>query len=206
MAAARGLPSWRVVAVAVVVALVSGWILTRGAQSAPFHGDESGWISSGIYYWKLLGRGDFGRERWECPECRSWGAMNPPLGKLSIGLPYLACLGNDTCEFNRYYDFFVSAAENERRGTIPSRPVLMRGRYSAAAAGALACLAVFALGYVVSGRSVLAGVLAAALILASDLFRVSASRAMTDAAYSLLLLTQVLAAVAITRSQNISDL
>jgi hypothetical protein len=206
MAAARELLSWRVVAVAVIVAIVSGWVLTRGARSATFHGDESGWISSGIYYWKLLDRGDFGRERWDCPECRSWGTLNPPLGKLSIGLPYLSCLGNEACEFNRYYDFTVSRAENERRGTIPSRPVLLKGRYSAAAAGVLACLAVFALAYVAGGRSVLAGVLAAALILASDLFRVSASRAMTDAAYNFLLLTEVLAAAAIIGSRNITDL
>jgi hypothetical protein len=206
MVAVRELPSWRVVAVAVIVALVAGWVLTHGARTARFHGDESGWISSGIYYWKLLVRGDFGRERWDCPECRSWGTLNPPLGKLSIGLPYLACLGNETCEFNRYYDFTVSQAENERRGTIPSRRVLLKGRYSAAAAGVLACLAVFVLAYVVGGRSVLAGVLAAALILASDLFRVSASRAMTDAAYNLLLLTEVLAAAAIIGSRNVTDL
>ena len=132
--------------------------------------------------------------------------MNPPLGKLSIGLPYFDCLVTKTCEFNRYYDFSVSQAENERRGAIPNRGVLLRGRYSAAAAGVLACLAVFALGYLVGGGSVLAGVLAAALILACSLFRVSATRAMTDAAYNLLLLTEVLAAAAITRSRNVIDL
>ena len=43
--------SWRSVAFATaVIAASSAWVLFRGIDRAPFHGDESGWISSGMYY------------------------------------------------------------------------------------------------------------------------------------------------------------
>ena len=100
-----------------------------------------------MYYSDLLFAGDFSRGKWECPGCRTWGALNGHVGKLLIGASYLTCDGSNPCAFNGYYDFFKSFEENQQRGQIPPERVLRRGRYSAAIAGVICCLLAFAIGY-----------------------------------------------------------
>jgi hypothetical protein len=195
--------SWPSVALAIVaVAAGSSWVLFSGIDRAPFHGDESGWISSGMYYSDLLLAGDFSRDKWECGGCKTWGALNGHVGKLLIGASYLTCDATNPCVFNGYYDFFTSFAENQRRGQVPPEHVLRRGRYSAAIAGVICCLLAFAIGYTVGEPKLLLGVLCSGLVLSTPIFRLFANRAMADTFYNLFLLTQLLAAMAIVTSSD----
>src|SRR4029453_11877474 len=193
--------SWRSVALATaVVAASSAWVLFSGIDRAPFHGDESGWISSGMYYSDLLLASDFSREKWECGGCKTWGALNGHVGKLLIGASYFTCDASNPCTFSGYYDFFMSFEENQRRGQVPPEHILRRGRYSAAIAGVICSLLAFAVGYRGGEPKLLVGILWSGLLLATPIFRLFANRAMADAFYNLFLLTQLLAAVAIVKS------
>lgn len=195
--------SWRSVALAsVVIAVASAWVLFSGIDRAPFHGDESGWISSGMYYSKLLFAGDFSREKWECDGCKTWGALNGHVGKLLIAASYFTCSPSNPCIFGGYYDFFMSFEENQRRGQVPPEHILRRGRYSAAIAGVVCCLLAFAVGYTVGEPKLLLGTLCSGLVLSAEIFRLFANRAMADAFYNLFLLTQLLAATVIVKSGN----
>jgi hypothetical protein len=69
------------------VLVASAAVLFRSAQRVSFHGDESGWIASGLYYSDLVLSRDFTWEKWRCRDCHAWGSLNPQLGKLMIGLP-----------------------------------------------------------------------------------------------------------------------
>ena len=183
-----------------VIAASSAWVLFRGIDRAPFHGDEAGWISSGIYYSDLVFAGDFSREKWDCAGCKSWGALNGHVGKLLIGAAYLTCDESHPCAFNGYYDFFTSFDENRQRGQVPPESVLRRGRSSAAIAGVICCLLAFAIGYMAGEPKLVLGILCSGLVLGAPLFRLFANRAMTDAFYNLFLLTQLLAAIVIVQS------
>ena len=193
--------SWRSVAFATaVIAASSAWVLFRGIDRAPFHGDESGWISSGMYYSDLLLAADFSRGKWECAGCKTWGALNGHVGKLLIGASYLTCNTSSPCVFNGYYDFFKSFEENQQRGQVPPPHVLRRGRYSAAIAGVICCLLAFAIGYTAGEPKVILGMLCSALVLSTPLFRLFANRAMADAFYNVFLLTLLLGAMVIVKS------
>ena len=63
------------------VALLATIVLYRQAPLTPFDGDETGWISSGVYYTDLLLARDFAWEKWQCRACGPWGGLNMPLGK-----------------------------------------------------------------------------------------------------------------------------
>jgi hypothetical protein len=195
--------SWRSVALAIVAVAAGGsWVLFSGIDRAPFHGDESGWISSGMYYSDLLLAGDFSRDKWECGGCKTWGALNGHVGKLLIGASYLTCDASHPCVFNGYYDFFKSFEENQQRGQVPPDHVLRRGRYSAAIAGVICCLLAFAIGYTIGEPRLLLGLLCSALVLSTPIFRLFANRAMADTFYNLFLLIQLLAAIAIVNSSD----
>jgi hypothetical protein len=77
---------------------------------------------------------------------------------------------------------------------------LRRGRYSAATAGVICCLLAFAVGYMFGQPKLLLGLLCAGFVLSTQMFRVYANRAMTDAVYNLFLLAQLMAATAIVKS------
>ena len=80
-------PSVRFSALALVVALISAFVLFSRVDKTEFHSDESGWISAGRYYTDLLWRCDFEWEKWECEACDGWGSLNMQLGKWLIGIP-----------------------------------------------------------------------------------------------------------------------
>jgi hypothetical protein len=194
------------VLVIALVAAGSSWVLFDGVEHAPFHGDESGWISSGIYYSRLLSHGDFSREKWDCSDCKTWGALNAHLGKLLIGAPYFGCDAAKPCTFNGYYDFSMSFEDNQRSGRVPPMDVLRRARYASATAGVVCCLLVFAVGYTTGKPHLPQGLLCAALVLSTQIFHLAANQAMTDAFYNLFLLTQLFAATAIVKSGNESNM
>jgi hypothetical protein len=189
-----------------VVTAISSWVLFNGVDSAPFWGDESGWISSGFYYSRLLSERDFSRTKWDCDGCKTWGALNGHLGKLLIAASYFNCKPENPCTFNGYYDFFASFEENQKQGHVPPENVLRRGRYSAATAGVICCLLAFAIGYTVGKPKLLLGMLCSGLVLSTQIFRLHANRAMADASYNLFLLAQCLVAVVIVKSGDVHNI
>jgi hypothetical protein len=192
----------RISLVVAAVVICSSWVLFKGIDRVSFYSDESGWISSGMYYAGLLVDRDFSRAKWECSNCRSWGALNAHLGKLLIGVSYFNCGASTPCTFSGYYDFFRSFEENQRLGQVPPAHVLRRGRYSAAIAGVIGCLLAFAIGYTVGEPKLLLGAVCAGLVLSAEIFRLFANRATTDAFYNVFLLAQLLTAMAIVKSSD----
>jgi len=197
-----GLNRLRIALVVATVVIGSSWVLFKGIERASFHGDESGWISSGLYYSGLLVERDFSRAKWECSTCKTWGALNGHLGKLLIGASYFGCGASNPCTFSGYYDFFMSFEDNQRLGQVPPEHVLRRGRYSAAVAGVICCLLAFAIGYTVGEPKLLLGTACAGLVLSTEVFRLFANRAMADAFYNLFLLAQFLAAMFVVKSED----
>jgi hypothetical protein len=181
------------------VVIGSSWVLFKGIDRVSFYSDESGWISSGMYYSGLLADRDFSRAKWDCSNCRSWGALNGHLGKLLVGASYFNCGVSPACTFSGYYDYFRSFEENQRLGKVPPAHLLRRGRYSAAIAGVICCLLVFAIGYTVGEPKLLLGTLCAGLVLSAEIFRLYANHVTTDAFYNLFLLIQLLAAMAVVK-------
>ncbi|MBK9232965.1 MAG: phospholipid carrier-dependent glycosyltransferase [Anaerolineae bacterium] len=176
------------------VALLATVVLYRQALLTPFDGDETGWISSGVYYTDLLLARDFAWEKWQCRACGPWGGLNMPLGKWAIGAPlklyYAATPG--AAPFMRFYDFERSLAQNQAEGRVPPADVLRVARLACAAFGVLCCLLLFCLGFWWVNWAT--GLLAAVLLLATDGFVQQATRAMTDVHYLSFLLAGCLAA------------
>jgi hypothetical protein len=172
------------------VVLTAAMILHRSVERTRFHGDESGWIASGLYYSELVLTRDFSWEKWNCPGCSNWGSLNPPVGKLMVGIPLTmhsrAHASDIERDFRGYYNFDVPFEQNVAEGRVPSAPTLLRARRTSAALGVLCCLLIFYIAY--RADSYWTAIAAAALLLMNALFVESASRAMTDVHYSTFLL------------------
>jgi 4-amino-4-deoxy-L-arabinose transferase-like glycosyltransferase len=168
----------------IIIPLLSSTILLKYREETRFHGDESGWISSGYYYTNLLLKGDFTWRKWHKEELGPWGYMNPHLGKWLIGLPLK--LHFDDQEFSRLYNFSKTREENEKEGNIPPREMLLHSRAVSAIFGGLCCLLVFTIGHVCYNLWI--GVIAATLLLGNKLFIIHATRAMTDITYNFFLI------------------
>lgn len=180
-----------------LVALSSWALLFTHVDRTPFHGDESGWISTGVYYTELLARRDFDRDRWNCHECAQWGSLNMQLGKLLVGLPNVLTPPAQEQRFFRFYDFEISPQENLRQNRIPPPDVLRRARLASVTFGALCCVLIFAVGYF--AFDVYVGLLASALLLTHASFIEHATRAMTDVHLHAFLLGLCLALVLLVR-------
>ena len=144
----------RVVLMALLLAsvtTVSAIVLSRSVQSTAFLGDESGWISSGIYYSDLVLNRDLTWEKWRCGACATWGSLNPQIGKLMIGLPLRIYSSIHSPErgddFDGYYDFAQSFDANLAQGRVPPNRSLIRARSTTVVIGVLCCLLVFGIGY-----------------------------------------------------------
>jgi hypothetical protein len=176
-----------------VVLLLAGVRLFGKAKTTPFHGDESGWISTGYYYTDLLLSHDFVWEKWECSSCGNWGSwLTMPLGKWLIGLPLRLNPGTSNQSFFRFYWFGHSRAWNEAEGNIPPQSILLPGRRASAVFGAFCCVLVFLIGF--RCYNWLIGGMAVIFLLTNRLFIESATRAMTDIHYEVFLLAECLAA------------
>jgi hypothetical protein len=79
----------------------------------------------------------------------------------------------------------MSFDENQRSGRVPPTDVLRRARYASATAGVVCCLLAFAVGYTTGKPPLPQGLLCAALVLSTQIFRLAANQAMTDAFYNL---------------------
>jgi 4-amino-4-deoxy-L-arabinose transferase-like glycosyltransferase len=192
--------SARFAIVASLVCIAAGATIFPRIDETPFHGDESGWISSAYHYTDLLLTRDTTLSKWECQECSTWGSLNLHLGQWLIGLPLVADPGLRGRRFSRYYDFDLSFEDNVAQGRVPPRDILSRARRAVAVVGVLCCLVVFAIGYLAYG--LLVGVLAAGLVLSNQLFITYATRAMTDVHYSFFLLSLCLAMMLLARSRK----
>jgi 4-amino-4-deoxy-L-arabinose transferase-like glycosyltransferase len=190
----------RFLSIAGFLCLLSGAVLYGRVDETPFHGDESGWISSGRYYADLVLVGDFRWERWICLECDTYGSLSMPLGKLLIGLP----LGIGSPEagpaFSAYYDFQRSFEENRTAGMVPPPSLLLRARRASAAFGVLCCVLVFAVGYASHGAWT--GLTAAVLLLTNRLFLDTATQALTDIHYNVFLLGVALACILLFKARG----
>ncbi len=189
-----------VLSISGILCLLSSAVLFSKIGSTPFHGDESGWISSGNYYSGILLKGDFSQENWICPECGPWGSLNMPLGKLIIGIPLRVVSQETDREFSSYYDWGESLQENLKGGKVPPTDILLQARRVSAIFGVLCCLLVFAIGYF--SHNVWTGLMAALLVLINQLFSVSATRAMTDVHYNFFLLSLALSTVFILKGRK----
>jgi len=186
------------IVVAVLVTLASWTFLFTQVERTRFHGDESGWISAGVYSTELIMRGDFDRESWNCFDCAEWGSLNMQVGKLLVGLPHAMDRSARGRGFFRFYDFEASRAENVRENRIPPPDILRRARIASTVFGAVCCLLIFAIGYL--SFNVFVGVLASVLLATHPLFVSSATRAMTDVHLSMFLLALCLAGVLLSRA------
>lgn len=192
--------SVRFAIVACLVCIAAAATIFPRIDETPFHGDESGWISSAYHYTDLLLTLDTTSSKWECQECSTWGSLNLHLGQWLIGLPLVMDPGIRGRRFSRYYDFDLPLEDNVAQGRIPPRDILLRGRRAVAVVGVLCCLIVFAIGYIAYG--LLVGVLAASLLLTNQLFITHATRAVTDVHYSSFLLCLCLAMMLLARSKS----
>jgi hypothetical protein len=169
---------------------VSGVFFSR-TKATPFHPDEAGWISAGVYYSKLLLNRDFALSKWECSPCEGFGSLNPNVGKWLIGLPLLVVadahpLAADR-DFFAFVDYSKSREENIILGNVPSLGLLHRARLGSAVFGVLCAMLGFAIALIAT-KSLLAGTTVVALLFVNALFVEAATRAMTDIHYNFFLL------------------
>ncbi len=178
----------------IAITLLSSVILFSNRGKTPFHGDESGWISSGYYYTELLLRRDFDWQKWVCTPCGPWGSrLNPHLGQWLIGIPLITLSPKGESTFFNLYNFKQSFLNNKKEGRVPPRQILLRARISPVVFGTLSCLVIFVIGYYVSG--LWTGLIAVLLMLSNKLFIILSTQAMTDIFYNFFLLCGCLASV-----------
>lgn len=169
--------------------------------TSPFQGDESGWISSGRYYTRLVLHGDLDRARWDCDGCGPWGGLNPHLGKVLVGAPLaLTAILPRVSVFSAYYDFDASHEENVTRRLVPPDDVLTRARWGSVVFGLVCLLVVFSVGRRAFGPW--AGLAGAFLLLGNRTFLLHATTAMTDAHYNAFLLCTCLSAIVVLKARS----
>jgi len=181
--------------VSLVLIIVASWtVLGNNIGTAPFHGDETNWITYAYYYTDLLLERDFTWEKWDCPTCGPWGSLNLHLGKLLIGLPLklYSATQLDGQEFTQTYEFSQPFEVNQANGRVPPGEMWLFARRMSIVYGTLTCAAAFVIGFLVA--DLLAGWIVVGLLLANQIFVASATRAMTDAHYNFFLLCFLLAA------------
>lgn len=193
-------PLRRRIALLLAVIAISSVVFFRNVFTTPFHGDESGWISSGRYYSDLLLSGNFRTDAWEGSVCGPWNSLNQNLGKWMYGLPLKLYALQTGRQFWGFYNGKLSLEENRKRGNVPPDDILFRARMATAAGGVLICVLLFLIGARV--RDDWTGLLAAGLAIANPLFVVSCTRAMPDAFYCAFLLGGCLTAIYLTQSKR----
>lgn len=181
------------------VFLLSDLTLFTHIKTSEFHGDETGWISSGYYYSGLLLKADTNREHWRGDGYENFGYNNMVLGKWMIGLPLIACSVPGGPWLRQYYHFDEADEENVVQGHLPPPMILLWARSFVAMVGAACCVLVFLVGSL--SYSIRVGALATLLVLTNRLFILCVTRAMTDAHYNFFLLATFLAALLFLESK-----
>jgi hypothetical protein len=188
------------VILSIAICLASATILFSEIPSTSFHLDESGWISSAYYYTDLVLAADFDRAKWDKPELGTWGSLNMHVGEWLMGIALKTDPETRAHPFFALYHLSASFQKNLEEGRIPSRQILQRARSASALFGVLCCFLVFAIGYF--AFDVWVGLIAAALLMASAVFRTLATQAMTDVFYIFFLLCGCLVLVLFSKTKD----
>jgi 4-amino-4-deoxy-L-arabinose transferase-like glycosyltransferase len=183
--------------------IVSSVVLFNTLCNGDFHGDESGWISSGYYYTELLLHRDWDGDKWECPTCLTWGGINMNLGKWMIGIPLKVYQMRTGRYFQGYYEFKSPLEDNLKKGLVPPRDILLIARSIPAVFGVLCCLLVFLIGYLIYNEW--GGLVAALLTIGNHLFVTYSTKAMTDAFYNFFLLSSCLAGIFFVKATTLKN-
>lgn len=186
-----------------LISLLGSFQLFSNTGKIKFHGDESGWISSGFYYTNLVLHGDFDWKKWECSECSTWGSyLNPHLGQWIIGIPLTIFSDGET--FFNFYDFAKPLNQNRAEGRIPPHDILFQARIISSVFGILCCLVILGIGYLLKKPGL--GIIATFFLLINDLFITYSCRAMVDVTFIFFLLCSCLATTLLlkhNRRQNV---
>lgn len=167
-----------------------------------FHGDEAGWIPAALETAEAVVSLDAHDDVWEGHDLLLYGGINPPLGKMMIGLPLRVWESARHAEVdpNPVYNWNQSVELNIIEGRVPPLPQLYAARAICAFYALGACLAVFAMASVALRLEI--GVLAGWLTAGNWVFIQSSTSAMTDAPYILVMMLGGLAAMALLASQS----
>ena len=139
-----------------------------GVAAEAHFADESAYITQSYYYDLFWLRGDRSDRQW----------LEYPALDLPPGAKYLIGAALDLAGHRRPVPSEAMAWYHDIDRRPESGPMLVAARVPAVILGALGCVATFALGTLAGGRRV--GLVAACLLIANPLYRLSAHRAMAD--------------------------
>jgi hypothetical protein len=155
--------------------VLAATILLQAAETAPFHGDESEWISAGRYFQFVFLDHDVTSEVWR----PSWlNRDQPPLGRYIVGGIVWAS-GTDPNQVNRTYGWERDYETNLREGRVPAPSILMPVRRTMAIVGAISIVLLFVAGRIVGGTVV--GAVAGLVATSSPLLQSYFVQARTEA-------------------------
>lgn len=178
----------------VVLAMVglAAWAsLLPLVRSNPVFGDESGWIAASSYTADLVLEGKFDWDLWNEPSLKAYGPLNPPVGKLALGLPLRVDASSPS--FRRLWNWSLDEEANRLAGNLPPREDFLAARRIAATHAALFAVVVCAIGWAVGGISV--GLLAAASLCLHPVWRETGSMVLTDMLLGAVLLATIFPAI-----------
>jgi hypothetical protein len=136
--------------IATALFIVAAIVLLRAAETVPFHGDESEWISAGRYFRFVFLDRDVTSQVWRS----SWlNRDQPPLGRYIIGGIVWAS-GTDPDRVNRTYAWERDYETNLREGRVPDPSILKPVRQTMALVGAASIVLLFVAGRLVAGTVV----------------------------------------------------
>jgi len=169
-------------------------LLAEIRAGAPAIGDEVRWLTAGDLAFRLV-RERAGPAAWETAwdelELRTFGNLNPPLGKLLIGA-VLAAAKRSPDPVDYRWDFLASPGENLARGNAPPGELVLPVRVAISLCAIGTLVLVYLCAVKLTGAPWLS-LAAPGLLFASDAFRVHAVRIYTDLPQLCLLMAAVLA-------------
>jgi hypothetical protein len=155
--------------------VVAATVFLHAAETVPFHGDESEWISAGRYFRFVFLERDLTSEVWR----PSWlNRDQPPLGRYVVGAIVWAS-GTDPDQANRTYAWERDYDTNVREGRVPTASILMPVRRTMAVVGAISIVLLFVAGRIAGGTVV--GAVAGLVSTASPLLQSYFVQARTEA-------------------------
>jgi len=145
--------------------------------------DEPGWVSASIAAAQRVISGRFAPDAWNDTDLSAWGDLNPPAGKLMIGIPLVLSYQGNPPHFRRIWCGWHSYAQNQADGNFPPWGLLVRARFICSAIFALVTVAAFLLASDIGG--LIAGALTVLLLLTDRLYVHWSTSVITDGPYVL---------------------
>jgi hypothetical protein len=179
--------------IGVALFVVASTVFLRAAQTVPFHGDESEWISAGRYFKFIFLDHDVSSTVWR----PSWlNRDQPPIGRYVIGAITWAT-GTNPSQLNRTYDWDKDYDANLQEGRVPGPNLLGPVRRTMAMIGALAVVVLFVVGRLIGGS--LAGAGAGLFATFSPLLQTYFVQARTEALLAFLSIVALLGTLLVAR-------